>query len=305
MSGARGADDDARRPARAACTRGRTDRATATASPARSSPQSRLLRATAGRSSAWTPRLTPVSASVAGGPSNTTRRFSTIDAVEVVGDRAELVRDEQHAGAVLAQQVHERVAEQPLRLHVDAGDGLVEHEQLGLARQRLRDQHPLLLAARQLAHLAARASSAERDRLERVRRPRRGRRAWERRHQPCFARRPAATTSSTVAGRSGAKRGRCGTYPRRHRSRSFRGALPEQLDRPRGRLEQAERDPEERRLPGPVRARRGPTNSPAPDREVDVVEHGVVAVGEGHAVGTEEGRRPSSEIHSHNRVPPV
>ena len=88
---------------------------------------------------------------------------------------------------------------------------------------------------------------------------------WERRHQPCFARRPAATTSSTVAGRSGAKRGRCGTYPRRHRSRSFRGRLPEQLDRPRGRLEQPEHDPEQRRLRRRRSARRGLTNSPAPD----------------------------------------
>ena len=52
-----------------------------------------------------------------------------------------------------------------------------------------------------------------------------------RRHQPCLARRPAATTSSTVAGRSGAMRSRCGTYPTRQRSRRSPGARAEQLDR--------------------------------------------------------------------------
>ena len=55
--------------------------------------------------------------------------------VEVVGDRAQLVRDEQHRRVVVLHQVHERVAEQLLRLHVDAGDRFVEHQQLGIRRR--------------------------------------------------------------------------------------------------------------------------------------------------------------------------
>ena len=89
------------------------------------------------------------------------------DPVEVVGDRAELVRHQQHRRAVLGREVHERVAEQSLRLRVDAGDRLVEHEQLGIADERLGDEHALLLAAGELAHAAA-AQVAERDRLEGV-----------------------------------------------------------------------------------------------------------------------------------------
>ena len=48
------------------------------------------------------------------------------DAVEVVGDGTELVGDEQHAGAVLLQQVDERVAEERCDASVDAGDRFVE-----------------------------------------------------------------------------------------------------------------------------------------------------------------------------------
>ena len=59
-------------------------------------------------------------------------------AVEVRGHGTELVRHEEHRGTVLEHEVHERVAEQPLRLRVDARDRLVEHEQLGLARERAR-----------------------------------------------------------------------------------------------------------------------------------------------------------------------
>ena len=154
-------------------------------------------------------------------------RFSTIDTVEVVGDRAELVRHEQHRRAVLGREVHERVAEQPLRLGVDAGDRLVEHEQLGIADERLGDEHALLLAAGELAHAPA-PQVGERDRLRARGRPRRGRAAPGQRHHPRRASRPARTTSSTVAGRSGGRCGRCGTYPIRPRSREHAGVLAEQ-----------------------------------------------------------------------------
>ncbi len=67
--------------------------------------------------------------------------------VVVVGHGAELVRDEQDGRAVLGDEMNERVTEQALRLRVDAGDGLVEHEQLGISDERLGDQDALLLAA--------------------------------------------------------------------------------------------------------------------------------------------------------------
>ncbi len=87
--------------------------------------------------------------------------------VEVVGDRAQLVRHQQHRRAVLLHEVDERVAEETLRLDVDTGDRLVEHEQIGFRRQRLRDQRALLFAARQFAD-ASLPVLRERDRLERV-----------------------------------------------------------------------------------------------------------------------------------------
>ena len=87
--------------------------------------------------------------------------------VEVVGDRAELVRHEQHRGVVLLHEVHERVAEQLLRLDVDAGDRFVEHEQLRIGGERARDQRALLLPARELVQPLA-PLVGERDRFERV-----------------------------------------------------------------------------------------------------------------------------------------
>src|SRR5437879_3392511 len=55
------------------------------------------------------------------------------DPVEVVGHRPQLVGDEEHGRPVVVDQVGERVAEAALGVGVDAGHGLVEHEQLGLA----------------------------------------------------------------------------------------------------------------------------------------------------------------------------
>ena len=64
-----------------------------------------------------------------------TRRFSTITRSRSSATAPSSCETSSTAGAALAHEVHERVAEQPLRLRVDAGDGLVEHEQLGLARR--------------------------------------------------------------------------------------------------------------------------------------------------------------------------
>ena len=224
------ADDEPADAARAACTRGRTATAAATASRQQFTAHQRQTSSSqSGRSSACMPRLTPVAASSPGGPSNSDAPLQHDHAVEVVGDRAELVRHEQHRGAVLAHEVHERVAEQPLRLRVDARDRLVEHEQLGLAGERLGDE---------------RRAAADRPRARRARRRRRSASAtdssaWSTaarsaarggRHQPCL-RQPARRRRPPrrSPGRSGAMRSRCGTYPTRQRSRRRRGRRAEQL----------------------------------------------------------------------------
>ena len=72
------------------------------------------------------------------------------DAVQVLGHRRELVRDEQDAGAVVGHQVGERIAELLLRARVDTRDRLVEHQQIRFAGEGSRDEHTLLLPTRQL-----------------------------------------------------------------------------------------------------------------------------------------------------------
>ena len=79
--------------------------------------------------------------------------------------RAELVGDE-HDGRAALLEAAERVGERLLVGQVDAGGGLVEQEQLGLAGQRAGDEHPLLLAAGELRD-AVRRPVGEADDLER------------------------------------------------------------------------------------------------------------------------------------------
>ena len=64
-------------------------------------------------------------------------------------DRTELVRDVEDRDPELAVKAREQLGERFLRLHVDTGGGLVEREQARLGRERLGDERPLLLAARQ------------------------------------------------------------------------------------------------------------------------------------------------------------
>ena len=59
------------------------------------------------------------------------------------------MRDQQHRGA-LVHQPAEQLGERLLALVVDPGRRLVHHEQVGVAGERPRDEHALLLAARQL-----------------------------------------------------------------------------------------------------------------------------------------------------------
>ena len=55
---------------------------------------------------------------------------------------------------MVVHQVDERFSEPSLGLRIDARDRLVEHEEVGLARERSRDERPLLLSAGKLVHRA-------------------------------------------------------------------------------------------------------------------------------------------------------
>ena len=70
-------------------------------------------------------------------------------------DGAELVRDVEDRHAELGVELIEQRRERVLRLDVDAGRRLVEHEQLRPGRERLRDERALLLARRRAATAAA------------------------------------------------------------------------------------------------------------------------------------------------------
>ena len=158
-----------------------------------------------GRSWRCTPRLTPVASSSAGGPSNATRRCAA--RARGRGRR----RPRRARGTPAARRGRGRsrdtsaVAETLLRLGVDAGDRLVEDQQLGIADERLGDERALLLAARQLGEAPARSTRAHRSRACSGRsRPRSS--ASGGATSLGRASRPAATTSATVAGSDSLRR---------------------------------------------------------------------------------------------------
>src|SRR5262245_61028638 len=86
------------------------------------------------------------------------------ETLDVMLDGAELVRDVEDGHAEVDVEPREQLAERLLALGVDPGRGLVERQQPWLARKRLRDQRPLLLATREAAQLGIRAV-AEADEL--------------------------------------------------------------------------------------------------------------------------------------------
>ena len=80
---------------------------------------------------------------------------------EVGGDAVQVVGRE-HDGEAVGVEVGEEVQDLVAGAHVDAGRGLVEQQHSGLAEQRPGDEHPLLLAAGELADVAiAEAADAE------------------------------------------------------------------------------------------------------------------------------------------------
>jgi hypothetical protein len=79
----------------------------------------------------------------------------------LVGDlahQAQVVADEQHAHAALGLQPRQQFQDLALDGHVQRRGGLVGDQQLGLAGQRHRDHHALLLAARHLVRVAGQAA---------------------------------------------------------------------------------------------------------------------------------------------------
>ena len=152
-------------------------------------------------------RVVPDAGKVVGRAVEDDRAAHQHEALDVLLDRSELVRDVDDRHAQLAVEIGEELGERLLRLGVDAGRRLVEDQEGGLARERLRDEGSLLHPAGERANghvrdrLEADAGDRIRDELAIV--------PAERADEPPDASRPADTTSRTVAGASPPASERC------------------------------------------------------------------------------------------------
>ncbi len=77
------------------------------------------------------------------------------DARRTCGAPAQVVADQQDGGVDAGPQLLDQVEHLGLDRGVEAGRGLVEHEQAGVARERHGDHDALLLAAGELERVAA------------------------------------------------------------------------------------------------------------------------------------------------------
>ena len=68
------------------------------------------------------------------------------DAVAARHDDVQIVRHEQHAEATLVAKACDQVVELGLAGEVDALHRLVEHQQIGIAKERASEHHALQLA---------------------------------------------------------------------------------------------------------------------------------------------------------------
>ena len=234
----------------------------------------------------------------AGRPSNSTVRLSTITRSRSSAT-APSSCETSSTRAVLGDEMDERVAEQPLRLGVDAGDRLVEHEQLGIADERLGDEHALLLAARELAHAPA-PQVGERDGAQRVVDGVAVARRRASATSPVGRAARPRTTSSTVAGRSrrqlraAAARSRCGSGRSRRRGSSPSTRTAPALGRSRPSRMRSSVD-----LPLPF----GPTsaaNSPLSTRNVTSSSTGVAPYANERCSTSMTGARSGSRDANHN-----
>ena len=179
--------------------------------------------------------VVPDAGRLGGGPSKTIIAADEHEPLDEALDRAELVGDVEDGDAQLAVESVEELAERLLRLGVDAGRRLVEHEQRRLARERLGDERTLLLTAgerlsggqRTVESPTRSIASATIVAVARGEAARAGRRS---------ASRPAATTSSTVDGRVDAELGALREVAERRAPREARAAgSPKRRDLDRGR----------------------------------------------------------------------
>ena len=248
-----------------------------------------------GRSSRWTPRLTPAAARSAGVPSKTTRCLSTTTRSRSSATAPTRAR-RAAPRRVVVHQVDERVAEQPLRLRVDTGDRLVEHQQLGIGGQRLGDAAPAA-AARPRARAPARRRWSVSATASR---------AWSTASRsaapvgatsPCRAMRPAATTSPPS--RAGRGPGRAAAGRSRPAPVAQVPGRPPNTSTVTGRRAAGARG-------GCAAGSTSPTRSapPAPrtrPREADVVEHDLGAVGERDALHAQDGHGQIAPSGNENR----
>ena len=76
-------------------------------------------------------------------------------AIGGIARETHLMAHHQHRHAAALELAHD-VENAAHELRIEGGGGLVEQHDLGLKRQRARNRHPLLLAARKLARIGSR-----------------------------------------------------------------------------------------------------------------------------------------------------
>ena len=213
------------------------------------------------------------------------------DPRQVGGDRVELVggeHDRDPVGVEVGEQVEDVVA----GLEVDAARRLVEEQERRVGDQRAGQEDPLLLAAGQLADVAA-GQAADAQPLEQADRRAGRSSAVAQARQRRSAQRPIRTTSRTVAGKFQSTVSSCGTQP-----------TPAVAPRPTGRPSTVIRPSTRGTTPTIARssvvlpARDGPTiptNAPRADRQVDVAQdrRAVVAARDAARTGRERSAEPA------------
>ena len=90
------------------------------------------------------------------------------DAVGDVPDDGQVVRDEQERERHPVLQLGEQVEHLGLDRDVERGDGLVEHDDVGLERERPRDPDALALAAGELVRVAGRVLGPQAHHLQQL-----------------------------------------------------------------------------------------------------------------------------------------
>jgi hypothetical protein len=200
--------------------------------------------------------------------------------VRLAGEGHEVVGDGDHRERELALQPAQQRVERVLGGEVEAAGGLVEHEQARAGAQGLRQQHPALLAAGELAH-RARGQRLDADQREAA--------------AHGLARRGAGAPPGPLARQAQAHgvRGAGGEAARdllslrhvAHPRRVLAGAerAPEDLDAPGADRDEAQDGAQQRGLAGAVRPHHA-EEVPRREREAHVLEHEPPGALDAHAL---------------------